>query len=113
MYIVDNSVFGRNRLTTFINSMIIICSNFKSIHNGRKKQHIIMFPGSKIDLLQPLGQKGRLGPICPISKPELAVLFALGRGIHVAHFLKFTSCVTPADLLVVSNAAEPLSSTYP
>ena len=42
-----------------------------------------------------------------VSKPEWAALFKLGRGIHVTCSLRFTSGVTPADLLVASKAAEP------
>ena len=52
---------------------------------------------------------------CDVSSGFLsqsAALFALNRGIHVAHSLKFTSCVTPADLLAASKAAETISSTY-
>ena len=43
-----------------------------------------------------------------VSKAEWAVLFALGRGIHVAHYLRFTSGVTPDELLVASMAAGPI-----
>ena len=46
------------------------------------------------------------------SKPEWAVLFVLGRGIHVTHSLRLTSGATPADLLATSMAAKPISSTY-
>ena len=40
-----------------------------------------------------------------VSKPAWAALFTLGRGVHVTHFLRFTSCVTPADLFVESMVA--------
>ena len=42
-----------------------------------------------------------------VSKSEWVVLFMLGRGIHVTHSLRFTSGVTPANLLVTSMAAKP------
>ena len=64
-----------------------------------------------------------MGPLIPlfwtsakgllwISKPEWAALFALGGGVCVTCSLRFTSGVTPADLLVASMAAELVSSTY-
>ena len=52
------------------------------------------------------------GDISWVSKPEWAALFTLGRGIHITCSPKFTSGVTPADLLVASVAPEPFSSTY-
>ena len=42
-----------------------------------------------------------------ISKPEWAALFALGRGVCITHSLRFTSGVTPANLLVASMVAKP------
>ena len=42
-----------------------------------------------------------------VSKQEWAALFKFGRGICVTHSLRFTSGVTPVDLLVASKAAEP------
>ena len=42
---------------------------------------------------------------------EWAILFALGRDVCVTCSLWFTSGTTPTDLLVVSMAAEPISST--
>ena len=48
----------------------------------------------------PLGFKARVG----------SALFALGEGIRVAHYLRFTSGATPADLLAANMAAEPISS---
>ena len=39
-------------------------------------------------------------------------LFTLGRGVRVRRSLRFTSGVTPADLLVASMATELISSTY-
>ena len=47
-----------------------------------------------------------------VSKPEWAVIFMLGRGIHVTCSLRFTSGVTPANLLVACMAVELISSTY-
>ena len=47
-----------------------------------------------------------------VSKPEWVTLFALGGGIYVTCPLRFTSGVTPADLLVASMAAKALSCTY-
>ena len=47
-----------------------------------------------------------------VSKPKWASLSALGGGIHFTHSLRFTSGVTPADLLAASMTAEPISSTY-
>ena len=47
-----------------------------------------------------------------VSKPEWAALFAHGRGVHVTCSPRFTSGVIPANLLVVSMAAEPFSSMY-
>ena len=46
---------------------------------------------------------------CPlwVSRSEWAALFTLGRGIHVTHSLRFTSGVTPADLLAARMAAKP------
>ena len=49
----------------------------------------------------PLGFKARVD----------SALFALGRDICVTCSLRFTSGATPADLLVASMAAEPMSST--
>ena len=51
---------------------------------------------------------------CPlrISKPECTALFMLSRGACVTHSLRFTSGVTPADLLAASMAAKPIISTY-
>ena len=40
-----------------------------------------------------------------VSKPEWAALFVLGRGIHDICSLRFTSGVTPADLLPASMTA--------
>ena len=37
-----------------------------------------------------------------VSKPEWEVFFTLGRGIHDVCSLRFTSGVTPADLLIAS-----------
>ena len=42
-----------------------------------------------------------------VSKPECTDLFALGRGVHDVHSLRFTSGATPTDLLVASMTAEP------
>ena len=50
----------------------------------------------------PLDFKARVG----------SALFALGRGICITQYLRFTSDATPANLLVASMAAEPISSTY-
>ena len=47
-----------------------------------------------------------------VSKPPWAVLFVFGRCVNVTCSLKFTSSMTPADLLVASMATEPFSSTY-
>ena len=47
-----------------------------------------------------------------VSKPKWAALSALGGGIHFTHSLRFTSGVTPADLLAASMTAEPISSIY-
>ena len=47
-----------------------------------------------------------------VSKPEWAALFALGEGVCVTCSLRFTSTVTPADLLAASMAVEPISPTY-
>ena len=47
-----------------------------------------------------------------VSKPEWAALLALGGIVHVTCSLRFTSGVTPADLLVASMAVEGLSSMY-
>ena len=47
-----------------------------------------------------------------VSKPEWVALFALGGGVHDVCSLRFTSGVTPADLLVASMAAKSFSSTY-
>ena len=46
-----------------------------------------------------------------VSKPEWAALFTLGEGRHVTHFLRFTSGLTPAELLVANMAAKPFSFT--
>ena len=45
-------------------------------------------------------------------KPEWATLIMLGRGVHVIHFLRFTSGVAPADLLAANMAVELFSFTY-
>ena len=45
------------------------------------------------------------------SPPEWAGLLPLG-GVHVHRSLRFPSGATPADLLVASIAAEPISPTY-
>ena len=45
-----------------------------------------------------------------VSKPEWAALFALDGGVHVS--LRFTSGLTPANLLVAGMAAKLISSTY-
>ena len=42
-----------------------------------------------------------------------AALFTLGRDVHVTCSLRFTSGVTPADLLAASMAVELISSTHP
>ena len=42
-----------------------------------------------------------------VSKPYGPTLFKLGRGVCVTCSLRFTSDVTPADLLAASMAAEP------
>ena len=42
-----------------------------------------------------------------VSKPEWAALFKLGRGVHITRYLRFTSGVTPANLLAASMAAKP------
>ena len=47
-----------------------------------------------------------------VSKPEWTVRFTLSGGAHDACSLWLTSGATPADLLVVSVAAEPFQSTY-
>ena len=47
-----------------------------------------------------------------ISKPVWAALFALGGGIHVTCFLRFTSSATPTNLLAASMAAEPFHPSY-
>ena len=47
-----------------------------------------------------------------VSKPEWSALFTLGWDIHATCSLRFTSGVTPADLLVASMAAELFSFTY-
>ena len=41
-----------------------------------------------------------------VSKPEWAALFALGGGIGDVHSLKFTSGVTPPNLLAANMAAD-------
>ena len=68
---------------------------------------------------------GDIGPFCwasdtlvldfwwhllAVSKPEWTASFALGRGLHVTCFLRFTSGATPANILVPSMAAEPFQS---
>ena len=45
------------------------------------------------------------------SKPEWAALFMLDRDVHVTQFLRFTSGVIPANVLVASMAAKQISST--
>ena len=47
-----------------------------------------------------------------VSKPEWVAIVMLGGGIHVTGSLRFTSGVTPADLLAASMATEPFSFTY-
>ena len=47
-----------------------------------------------------------------VSKPQWAALFVFGRCVYVTCSLKFTSSMTPADLMVASMATEPFSSTY-
>ena len=47
-----------------------------------------------------------------LSKPDWADLFMLGGGICVTHSLRFTSDVTPTDLLAASMAAQLFYSTY-
>ena len=47
-----------------------------------------------------------------VSKLEWAALFTHDRGTCVTSSLRFTSGVTPADLLEASMAAEPISFTY-
>ena len=42
-----------------------------------------------------------------VSKPEWAALFKLGRGVCVTCSLRFTSGVTPTNLMVASITAEP------
>ena len=46
-----------------------------------------------------------------VSKPECSALITLGSSVCVMHSLRFTSGVTPANLLAASMAAEPISST--
>ena len=53
-------------------------------------------------VMSPLGFKARVG----------SALFALGRGIHLACALRFTSGATPADLLLATMAAELISPIY-
>ena len=48
-----------------------------------------------------------MSPFCEATDTPASALFELGRGIHVTHFLRFTSGATPANLLVASMAAEP------
>ena len=45
-------------------------------------------------------------------KPKWWALFALCRAVHVTHSLRFTSGMTPADLLTASMAAMLFSSMY-
>ena len=47
-----------------------------------------------------------------VSKPEWASLFTLGGGTCVTCSLRFTSGVTPADLLTANMIVELISSTY-
>ena len=47
-----------------------------------------------------------------VSKPEWAALFAFGWGIHVTWSLRFTSGLTPAEILAASLAAKLFSSMY-
>ena len=47
-----------------------------------------------------------------VSKPEWAVLLALGKGVHVIYSPRFTSGMTHANLLVGSMAAELISLMY-
>ena len=44
-----------------------------------------------------------------VSKPEWAVLFLLGGGVCVTHYLRFTSGATPDNLLLTSMVTEPFS----
>ena len=64
-----------------------------------------------------------MGPLIPLFRTsgDISSMFQnqsgqpylhLGRGLCVTHSLRLTSGVTPADLLVASMAAEPISSTY-
>ena len=48
----------------------------------------------------------------PLGFKARAALFILGGGVGVTRSLKFTSGVTPADLLAASMTANPISSTY-
>ena len=50
--------------------------------------------------------------ILRVSKPEWAVLVALGIDVCVTQYLRFTPGATPADLLVDSMTAEPFFPTY-
>ena len=43
--------------------------------------------------------------------PEWAALFTFSRSVQVTCSLRFTSGVTPANLLAAGMAAEPISST--
>ena len=48
-----------------------------------------------------------MGPLIPPGSPlGFKALFTLGKGIHDIRSLRFTSGVTPADLLVASMAAD-------
>ena len=47
-----------------------------------------------------------------ITVLDLAVIFALGRGVHLTYSLRFTSGVTPTNHLVSSMAAKAIYSTY-
>ena len=60
-----------------------------------------------------------VGPLIPlfrlhlwVSKPEWPAIFALGRGIHVTHSLRFTSGATPANLLTASMTAKHYQLSY-
>ena len=61
-----------------------------------------------------------VGPLIPLfwTSGDISSLFQrvssliLGGGIHDTHSLRFTSGVTPADLLVASLEAELFSTTY-
>ena len=60
------------------------------------------YPCFGLLVMTPLCFKARVG----------SALFTLGRGVRVTRSLRLTPGATPADLLVDSMAAEPISSTY-